>query len=108
MTNASLVKVPFKIINDTFEKAILSYRYLKMDNEDNNNSYNRQFWYETDFEVFIIERIDNENFEQTIQRKPLESIEGIWYGDQAIIDAYEVFNITRNCFKHIKGIIFYY
>lgn len=108
MTNASVVKAPFKIVNEPFEQAILLHGYFNMDNEDNYNLYNRQFWYETDFEVFIVERQNDETFEQAILRNPLESIEGIWYGDQAILDAYEVFNITRNSYKHIEGIKLYF
>lgn len=97
--SALITQPPFNTIfnnesDQKFNDELLEHGLFDMDNEVT-ELYSRDFW-QDDFEVFIITRNNNEDFKDIIHQRPLSSIEGYWYGDQAIADAYAIFENTKN------------
>lgn len=99
MSTATELKLPLKT-NLTPEEQqlnaqLLAFNLINIDFVDWNDGYTRDYWYE-DFDVFIIKLLPNETINALLNRQSLDSIPGYWYGDQAIIDAQEIFERTRN------------
>jgi hypothetical protein len=99
MSTATELKLPLKT-NLTPEEQqlnaqLLAFNLINVDFVDWNDGYTRDYWYE-DFDVFIIKLLPNETINALLNRQSLDSIPGYWYGDQAIIDAQEIFERTRN------------
>lgn len=99
MSTATELKLPLKT-NLTPEEQqlnaqLLAFNLINVDFVDWNDGYTREYWYE-DFNVFIIKLLPNETINALLNRQSLDSIPGYWYGDQAIIDAQEIFERTRN------------
>lgn len=96
------IQPPFNTIfsnesDQKFNDELLEHGLYDMDNEVP-ELYSREFW-QDDFEVFIISRHNNESFKEIINKRPLTYIDGYWYGDQAITDAYAIFENTKNALK---------
>jgi hypothetical protein len=99
MSTATELKLPLKT-NLTPEEQqlnaqLLAFNLINIDFVDWNDGYTRDYWYE-DFDVFIIKLLPNETINALLNRQSLDSIPGYWYGDQAIKDAQEIFERTRN------------
>lgn len=99
MSTATELKLPLKTDLTPEEQQLnaqlLAFNLINVDFIDWNDGYTREYWYE-DFDVFIIKLLPNETINALLNRQSLDSIPGYWHGDQAIIDAQEIFERTRN------------
>lgn len=107
MTNKAITP-PFRFLSVSqddyqFYLDVLSNGFFDMLHLDQSIEEGQEAFWEADFEIFIVERKNKQPFSEILARETWRTIEGIWYGEASVLDAYTVFEETSHYYR-IAGV----